>query len=106
MVTLLLFGVTDMIRSFGDKRTEKAFHKQFVKQIPPDLAKRIYLKLVALDTALSINDLRTPPGNLLELLGGFNAPRYSIRVNDQWHICFTWDADAHEATDVVFEDYH
>lgn len=95
-----------MIKSFGDKRTEKAFHREFVKQIPPDLAKRIYLKLVVLDNALSINDLRTPPSNHLELLSGVATARYSIRVNAQWRICFTWDAGAHEATDVVFEDYH
>lgn len=95
-----------MIKNFGDSRTKKAFHRIFPKRVPEDLAKRMYMKLKALNTAISIHDLRTPPSNHLEQLHGFKEERYSIRVNQQWKICFTWDAEKGEASDVKLEDYH
>jgi len=95
-----------MIRSFSDSRTEHAYHRLFDKRLPQDVAKRIYLKLKSLDSALTINDVRIPPSNHLELLLGCGLQRYSIRANNQWRICFTWKEETAEAWDVQLVDYH
>lgn len=72
--------------------------------VAADIVKRVRMKLVLLDAAATLEFLRSPPGNRLEVLKGDRAGQYSIRVNDQWRICFSWrDADAHE---VEFCDYH
>lgn len=72
--------------------------------MPPDIAKRAILKLFLIDTVTRLNDLRVPPGNRLEALKGARAGQHSIRVNDQWRICFIWlEGDAY---DVEFCDYH
>ncbi len=72
--------------------------------MPPDIAKRAILKLFLIDTVTRLNDLRVPPGNRLEVLKGARAGQHSIRVNDQWRICFIWrEGDAY---DVEFCDYH
>lgn len=72
--------------------------------VAADIVKRVRMKLVLLDAAATLEFLRSPPGNRLEMLKGDRAGQYSIRVNDQWRICFSWrDADAHE---VEFCDYH
>lgn len=93
-----------MIKTFSDKRTAALFMGIPTKGMPTDIRKRAREKLVALDQARAVEDLRAPPSNHLEALKGDRAGRYSIRVNDQWRLCFVWrDGDAY---DVEFADYH
>ena len=79
-----------MIRSFRDKDTEAIWHRRYVKKLSPELSRLAYNKLVLINAAETINDLRVPPGNRLEKLAANRTGQYSIRVNDQWRICFTW----------------
>ena len=93
-----------MIKSFADRDTERLFHREPVRRFPADLRRFMLRKLIVLDAAESLDDLRSPPGNRLEKLRGDREGQHSIRVNDQWRICFTWtDGDAH---DVELVDYH
>ena len=93
-----------MIRSFADAETEKVFQRQRARRLPPDVQRRAHRKLLLVDAAEALNDLRIPPGNRLERLSGNRAGQHSIRINDQWRICFRWDrGDAH---DVQITDYH
>lgn len=93
-----------MIRSFGDRETERLFAREPVRRYPADLHRTMLRKLVAVDAAEALEDLRVPPGNRLEKLKGDRAGQHSIRVNDQWRLCFRWkDGDAHE---VEIVDYH
>lgn len=93
-----------MIRSFADRDTERLFQRESVRRFPAELQRTMLRKLVALDAADTIGDLRSPPGNRLEKLHGDRSGQHSIRVNDQWRICFRWrDGDAH---DVEVVDYH
>ena len=93
-----------MIKSFRDKHTERVFLRQFSRQFPQDLHRVAWRKLAILDAAERLGDLRVPPGNQLEKLSGDRAGEYSIRINDQWWICFRWrDGDAY---DVEITDYH
>jgi toxin HigB-1 len=93
-----------MIESFRDKRTAAVFRDEMPKGFPSDLARVARRKLRMLDTALRLEDLRTPPGNRLEALSGNRAGQHSIRVNDQWRVCFVWsDGNAHQ---VEITDYH
>jgi proteic killer suppression protein len=93
-----------VIRSFRDPRAEKILAGVTPgKGFPPDLLKAARRKLVMLDQAASLEDCRVPPGNRLEALSGDRAGRYSIRINDQFRICFTWNDGAH---DVEIVDYH
>lgn len=93
-----------MIRCFADEQTERLFNREPVKRIPRDLQRAALRKLVQIDAAASLDDLRVPPGNRLEKLTGDRAGQHSIRVNDQWRICFEWsDGDAF---DVELVDYH
>ena len=93
-----------MIRSFGDKETEKLFNREFSKKLPSDIQRIARRKLEILDAAENINDLRIPPSNRLEKLKGERRQQHSIRVNDQWRICFEWrERDAFE---VEIVDYH
>ena len=93
-----------MIRSFKDAKTEALHNGQVPKGVPADVAKRAVSKLFLIDTVTRVEDLRVPPGNRLEALKHDRAGQYSIRVNDQWRICFVWrDGDAHE---VEFVDHH
>jgi toxin HigB-1 len=93
-----------MIRTFRDKRTAALFQGIVVKGVSPDLAERAKTKLLIMDAAVSLDDLRMPPGNRLEKLVGRRAGQHSIRVNDQWRLCFRWTNSA--AEDVEFVDYH
>ena len=93
-----------MIRSFRDKDTEAIWNRQHVKKLASELSRSAYNKLVLLNAAGSINDLRVPPGNRLEKLSGRRAGQHSIRVNDQWRICFNWSSSG--AADVELVDYH
>ena len=93
-----------MIRSFRDEDTRRAFDRRSPRHLPADIVRRAHRKLLLLHHAVSVEDLRSPPGNRLELLVGDRGGQHSIRINDQWRICFRWDgADAHE---VEITDYH
>ena len=93
-----------MIRSFKNDKTEKAFEGRFHKSIPADLRRRIQIKLTMIDAVEELDDLKAPPANHLEKLKGNRKGQHSIRVNDQWRICFVWqDGDAYE---VELTDYH
>ena len=93
-----------MIKSFRDKETEKIFTRQISKKLPQDIQGIGRKKLVILDAAVQLNDLRTPPGNRLEALGIDRKGQHSIRINDQWRICFSWIGG--NAYDVEITDYH
>jgi proteic killer suppression protein len=96
--------IRPMIRSFGDRRTEMLFGREPVKRWPRNLRRAALRKLLLLDAAESLADLRVPPGNRLEKLVGDRKGQYRIRINDQWRVCFRWvDDDAH---DVEIVDYH
>ena len=93
-----------MIKSFRDAETEKVFQRQFSPRLPHDIQAVALRKLRMLANAHDVIDLRSPPGNRLERLGGDRSGQYSIRINDQWRICFVWEGgDAHE---VEICDYH
>ena len=93
-----------MIRSFRDKDTERLFLRERVKRFAPALQRVALRKLALLDAAPSLQDLRVPPGNRLEKLAGNRAGQYSIRINDQWRLCFRWSEG--EVHDVEITDYH
>ena len=93
-----------MIRSFRDRATEELFGRQRPRRLPASLLRSALRKLVMLDAAASFGDLRVPPGNRLEKLVGDRQGQHSIRINDQWRICFVWrEGDAYE---VEITDYH
>lgn len=93
-----------MIRSFCDKDTRRVFIRERVRRWAIALQRLALRKLLILDAAEELGDLRIPPGNRLEKLSGDRAGQYSIRINDQWRVCFRWsDGDAH---DVEIADYH
>lgn len=93
-----------MIESFRGKRTAAVFLGRMPKGFPADIAAVARRKLRMLDAAVQLDDLRVPPGNRLEALSGDRAGQHSIRVNDQWRVCFVWrDGGAH-AVEIV--DYH
>jgi proteic killer suppression protein len=93
-----------MIESFRDKRTAAVFRRQMPKGFPADFAAVARRKLRYLDAAATLEDLRQPPGNRLEALVGRRRGQHSIRVNDQWRLCFVWRNGA--AHDVEITDYH
>jgi proteic killer suppression protein len=93
-----------MIKNFTDKRTAALFLGLMPKGVGPDIVRRAKAKLDLIDAAASLEFLRSPPGNQLEALKRDRTGQHSIRVNDQWRICFRWrDGNAH---DVEFCDYH
>ncbi len=93
-----------MIRSFADKQTAALFDGLRVKALPAQMQDIARRKLKGVDAANEIDDLRVPPGNRLEKLSGDRRGQWSIRINDQWRVCFRWaDGDAH---DVELTDYH
>ncbi|MFC4124502.1 type II toxin-antitoxin system RelE/ParE family toxin [Nocardia rhizosphaerae] len=91
------------MRSFKDGDTEAIWNLAHVKRFSPQLARTARVELQLIDAAGNINDLRLPPGNRLGKLSGNRQGKYSIRVNDQWRLCFRWDDEAH---DVELVDYH
>jgi len=93
-----------VIRSFADKRTAALFVGYLVKTLPNQIQRRARAKLLAIDAAQRLEDLRIPPGNRLEALQGDRGAQYSIRVNNQWRICFEWREGA--AWNVEIVDYH
>ena len=86
-----------MIKSFADNETERVFERLTCRRLSVDLQRTAYRKLLLIDAAESINDLRIPPGNRLEKLKGDRGGQHSIRINDQWRVCLRWrNGDAHE----------
>jgi proteic killer suppression protein len=93
-----------MIKSFADGEAERVFNRRFSKKLPGDIQAVVLRKLRMLNNAHAINDLRSPPANRLEKLSKDREGQHSIRVNDQWRVCFIWrDGDAY---DVEITDYH
>ncbi len=93
-----------MIQNFKDKETQKIFERSRSRKLPSDIQQVALRKLRMLNRAETLQDLRVPPANRLERLVGDREGQYSIRVNDQWRICFVWqDGDA---LDVEIVDYH
>ena len=93
-----------MIRSFRDADAERLFHRVLSRRLPADVQRAALRKLLLLDAAESLQDLRVPPGNRLEKLVGGREGQHSIRVNQRWRICFRWRAG--DAYDVEIVDYH
>ncbi|MFI5143044.1 MAG: type II toxin-antitoxin system RelE/ParE family toxin [Thermoanaerobaculales bacterium] len=93
-----------MIRSFSDSETQRVFGRKGSRRLPATVQRATLRKLAMLDAAEILNDLRVPPGNRLERLHGDREGQHSIRINQQWRICFRWrDGDAYE---VEIVDYH
>jgi len=93
-----------MIRSFKGQDTETVFNGCFVRRLPKPVAVLAARKLNQLYAATQLDDLRVPPGNRLEALIGNRKGQHSIRINDQWRICFTWKDGGADAVEIV--DYH
>ena len=93
-----------MIRSFRCRETEKIWSGLKSRSFPGDIQNRALRKLRQLDAAQTLDDLRNPPGNRLEPLRGNRIGQMSIRINDQWRICFTWEDG--DAQNVEIVDYH
>ena len=93
-----------MIKSFADAETRKVFRREFSRSLPNDIQAAALRKLRMLNNAHELRDLRSPPANHLEKLGGRREGQHSIRVNDQWRVCFVWKEG--DAYDVEIADYH
>ncbi len=93
-----------MIRNFKDKETQKIFERQRSRKLPSDIQQVALRKLRMLNRAETLQDLRVPPANRLERLVGNRNGQYSIRINDQWRICFEWQEG--DALNVEIVDYH
>jgi toxin HigB-1 len=96
--------VITVIKSFRCRDTEKIFQREHARKLPQDIQRTAMRKLWMIDAASDMNSLRVPPGNRLEALTGNRLGQHSIRINDQWRICFRWhDGNAY---DVEIVDYH
>ena len=93
-----------MIKTFANKETEKLFLRESSRTLPTDIQRKARFKLEILDAAEQIDDLKVPPGNRLEKLSGDRQGQHSIRINNQWRICFVWKAG--DAYNVEIVDYH
>jgi proteic killer suppression protein len=93
-----------MIQSFKYTETEKIFKREFSKKLPRDIQRIAFRKLRMLNRSVSLNDLRVPPANRLQKLHGEREGQLSIRINDQYRICFKWKSN--DAYDVEIVDYH
>lgn len=93
-----------MIKSFRNEAARAAWERRFIKGLPQDVLRIGNRKLMQLHNARSLSDLRAPPGNRLEALSGRRKAEHSIRINDQWRVCFVWDDG--DAFDVEIADYH
>jgi len=99
---VLLFKV--MIKTFACKETEKLFNRQFSRKLPQSIQRVARRRLEILDATEVLPDLRVPPSNRLEKLSGDRRSQYSIRINEQWRICFEWQSG--DAYGVEITDYH
>jgi proteic killer suppression protein len=93
-----------VIRTFKDKETQKIFERQRSRKLPSDIQQVALRKLRMLNRAETLQDLRVPPANRLERLVGNRNGQYSIRINDQWRICFEWQEG--DSLNVEIVDYH
>ncbi|RMG35923.1 MAG: type II toxin-antitoxin system RelE/ParE family toxin [Gammaproteobacteria bacterium] len=93
-----------MILGFKDRETEKVWKGDRSRRLPPDIQAVARRKLRMLNNAVELDDLRIPPANRLEALKGERKGRYSIRINDQWRICFVWREGHVDEVEIV--DYH
>ena len=93
-----------MICSFRDRETEIIWHQGVSRRLPRDIQRVALRKLYVLHRAKDLNDLRVPPANRLEKLKGDRSGQHSIRINDQWRVCFRWQGT--DALDVEIVDYH
>ena len=94
-----------MIVGFADRATEQVFQERKPPQFPPEILRRALAKLQQLHASRTLNDLRVPPSNRLEALKGDRRGQHSIRINDQWRICFLW-LEENNAAQVEITDYH
>jgi toxin HigB-1 len=94
-----------MIKSFNDKETQKIYNQVFSKKLPHDIQRVALRKLIMIDNAGCLEDLRVPPANRLEALHGDREGQYSIRINDQYRICFSLEGK-NEFLSVEIVDYH
>lgn len=93
-----------MIKSYRDANTERVFNREFVKRYPREIQQRAFMRLNAIDAAVRLEDLRLPPSNRLEALKGDRKGEHSVRIIDQWRICFLWRDGHAERVEIV--DYH
>lgn len=93
-----------MIKTFADKETEKIFRQEFSRKLPQTIQRVALRKLLMIDAAETLNDLRVPPANHLEALNGDRTGQFSIRINAQYRICFIWNGNDAEQIEIV--DYH
>ena len=93
-----------MIKNFKDDETQKIYQRQRSRKLPSDIQQVALRKLRMINNSVTINDLRVPPANRLEKLSGNRAGQWSIRINDQWRVCFRWKGS--DALDVEITDYH
>ena len=93
-----------MIKYFRDSNTERVFKRQFVRKLPREIQQRAFMRLNAIDAAVRLEDLRLPSSNRLEALKGDRKGEHSVRINDQWRICFLWQDGHAECVEIV--DYH
>lgn len=93
-----------MIKTFKDAETQKIYQRERSRKLPSDIQQAALRKLRMINNAININDLRVPPANRLEKLSGDRKMQYSIRINDQWRICFDWKSG--DAFNVEITDYH
>jgi len=93
-----------MIKGFAERETERLFHGQVSRRLPTHIRRTAQRKLRQINAAGALTDLNAPPGNRLEALKGDRAGQHSIRINDQWRICFVWSDTGVEHVEIV--DYH
>jgi proteic killer suppression protein len=93
-----------MVKGFRDKESEKVFNGRFSKKLPSDIQRIAERKLILIHRSATLDDLRVPPSNRLESLKGIRKGQFSIRINDQWRICFEWRNDGVYEVEIV--DYH
>ena len=93
-----------VIKNFVHTETERLFLTGKSRRLPPDILRRALMRLTQLHAAIVVDDLRMPPSNRLEALGGDRAGQWSIRINDQWRVCFRFEAG--HALNVEITDYH
>ncbi|MEA2015849.1 MAG: type II toxin-antitoxin system RelE/ParE family toxin [Actinomycetota bacterium] len=93
-----------MIISFKDKETEKIWNQEYSKKLPLEIQRIGLRKLIIINRAKDLNDLKVPPGNKMEKLEGNRKGQHSIRINDQWRICFYWEHGTDSSVEIT--DYH
>ena len=105
MYTKCMYNI-DMIRSFANKETEKVYNQEYSKKLPENIQKVALRKLMMIDAAEKLSDLRIPPANHLEALSGDRIGQWSIRINDQWRIVFVPSEGGRYYDEVEIIDYH